>query len=882
MVIPVSPHFSPISLERACNADRAELNGGLALREGGGPHADWSGGAFGERAFRGVPFDLGQPGRPNVILLAPGAGEVRVATPGLHAAWLVVLHAVEDRSPEDPVGLAPLGPIPGAGDDLGNRLGDLVSTYALAYADGTAAATPVLRRFAIQQRHVGWGASPFAAVPAVGPLVFSTASEDAQRGRPAARTAGRSEIRHDSGRLAPGENLWLYALSNPRPDEEISAIVLQPGEERSIVYGVSATTLSEHPLRPGVRRTLRLELPDGVALDRLGELDADSRDPAIAIDLGTVISARAALDYDHARWLGPDPDVQPATSSRAVLVEFAAHPAARIHLATGPGTVLSADLAGDQRAAISAPALRWSPVAAAERPVRIRVVDAATGQAVPVRLHLHDEAGQYLPPRGHHRLVNPLWWEDTAGEFVNGANQYAYIPGECMADLPPGRVFVQISRGFEVAPIRTVVEIGPETHELRFELERTLRWRERGWVTADTHVHFLSPQTALLEGAAEGVNVVNLLAAQWGELFTNVADFDGRTTLGAREFGGDGEFLVRVGTENRMQVLGHISLLGYSGRMIDPLSTAGPAEGAIGDPLAVTMAEWAERCIAQGGLVVLPHAPNPQAERVADMELGLVHAIEMMTFNPYDAQVNPYGLADWYRSLDIGHHIPLVAGSDKMTAASLLGGIRTYAHLGDRPFDYPAWMDAVRAGNTFVTVGPLIEFAVEGRAAGSVIDLPDGGGRLEVTWRIASVATPIERVEGVVGGLVAADADGGGEFETSGSAAVRVDRASWIALRVRGSLRGRKGEIAAHTSAVQVRVGGRPPFAAAAASAVLDQIEGALAYVDTVAPRPEAERLRALRATLERAHRRLHARLHADGVVHRHVPLHPSDPGHGH
>ena len=64
-----------------------------------------------------------------------------------------------------------------------------------------------------------------------------------------------------------------------------------------------------------------------------------------------------------------------------------------------------------------------------------------------------------------------------------------------------------------------------------FELERVLDWREHGWVTADTHVHFLSPQTALLEGAAEGVNVVNLLASQWGEMFSNVGDFDGATTI---------------------------------------------------------------------------------------------------------------------------------------------------------------------------------------------------------------------------------------------------------------------------------------------------------------------------------------------------------------
>ena len=103
------------------------------------------------------------------------------------------------------------------------------------------------------------------------------------------------------------------------------------------------------------------------------------------------------------------------------------------------------------------------------------------------------------------------------------------------------------------------------------EIEKVLPWREKGWVTADTHVHFLSPTSALLEGAAEGVNVINLLASQWGELMTNVGDFDGRNTWGSRETGGEGEYLVRVGTENRQFVLGHISLVGYSGRIIAPI-----------------------------------------------------------------------------------------------------------------------------------------------------------------------------------------------------------------------------------------------------------------------------------------------------------------------
>ena len=109
--------------------------------------------------------------------------------------------------------------------------------------------------------------------------------------------------------------------------------------------------------------------------------------------------------------------------------------------------------------------------------------------------------------------------------------------------------------------------VTPTTETSRLSWTRCCTGAKHGWVTADTHVHFLSPQTALLEGKAEGVNVVNLLASQWGEMFSNVSDFDGQARRWARsDFGGDGEFLVRVGTENRMQVLGPYLAAGLSRR----------------------------------------------------------------------------------------------------------------------------------------------------------------------------------------------------------------------------------------------------------------------------------------------------------------------------
>jgi hypothetical protein len=498
-----------------------------------------------------------------------------------------------------------------------------------------------------------------------------------------------------------------------------------------------------------------------------------------------------------------------------------------------------------------------------------------------VRLHIHGEAGEYLPPRGHHRKVNPYWFEDNYGEFVNVHNQYAYINGECEVDVPLGNIYVEATRGYEVSPLRTVVEIGPETEEVTLEIERVLHWRERGWVSADTHVHFLSPQTALLEGKAEDVHVVNLLASQWGEMYSNVTDFDGCTTLGSREFGGDGEFLVRVGTENRMQTLGHISLLGYSGAMIHPLCTGGPSESAIGDPQEVTMAEWAQRCIDQGGLVVMPHAPNPQLERAADFVLGLVHATEMMSHNPIDPSywhVSPWGLVDWYRYLNMGYQIPVVGGSDKMSASMLLGGMRTYAHLGGREFTYENWMQAIRAGNTFVTVGPMVSMSVEGVEPGGQVRLPADGGTVQVEWVAESATVPIDEVEIVAGGYVVGGAQVDGTLAGRGSLSYPVTKSTWIAVRVRGSWHGKRGDIAAHTSAVQVLVGDQPLFSEPDAMAVLTQIEGALAYLDTLAPRPEAQRFKMMRATIEAAYNRLHQRLHRAGVFHQHAPLH----GHAH
>jgi hypothetical protein len=789
----------------------------------------------------GLPFAV----RGGLLLRSEA---IEVPLEPLTARWLVFLHTSDVRPLEaNAAGL--VSPMHGEG-----MLGELAATYVVRYADGSSASLPVRRRFQIGPVWRRWGVNCFEAVAAHKPHPLP-----ANRERPGPEW-GEAETRASAGDWARWQN-WLWAWENPHPEVPIVGLRLEPGIGVVVLAGLSAGDVSAHPLRWEARRKAILALPEGLAWQPT--LDDDGLLAQVQIDLGQVISALPRPAYPQDGWADSYNNQLPEPSANELIVEYAAHPDGAFHLWDGRTVPL---------AALGA-ASGLTPVAPAAQRVTLRAVEKGTRRAVAVKLHVHGQAGEYLPPVDRHRIPNPAWFEDYSVDFSHrGIHHTSYIPGETRLDLPLGRVYVEVSKGFEIRPVRQVVEVTPETTEITIEIERVLPWRERGWVTADTHVHFLSPLGALLEGAGEGVNVVNLLASQWGELMTNVGDFDGRNTWGSREAGGDGEHLVRVGTENRQHVMGHISLLGYSGDIIAPMTTGGADESALGDPVGALLTEWARQCRRQGGLVVVPHFPHPRAEHAATIVDGAVDAVEMTSWGNLYAGINPYSLSDWYRYLNCGYLVAAVGGTDKMLASTAIGTVRTYAQVGPLgAFTYDTWMAAVRRAHTFVTYGPLLEFAVDGHPMGSRIALGARGGTVDVHWALASVTVPMSRVELVVNGEIreslAVD-----PWRAEGHWSVRVGRSSWLALLVRGHYPDQPEIIAAHSSPVMAEVEGSPFYAAADAVTILEQIEGALAFLDTVGTRAETARYREMRLVLESAHRRLHNRMHALGHYHDHTP----------
>jgi hypothetical protein len=140
-----------------------------------------------------------------------------------------------------------------------------------------------------------------------------------------------------------------------------------------------------------------------------------------------------------------------------------------------------------------------------------------------------------------------------------------------------------------------------------------------------------------------------------------------------------------------------------------------------------------------------------------------------------------------------------------------------------------------------------------------------------VGWEVASATIPVSHVELVVNGEVQAGAplpsEGG-----CGSWSVKVPKSAWLALLVRGHYPDKPDVIAAHSSPVMVSVEGSPLLSAFDAVTLLEQVEGTLAFLDTIGTRADDQAYKRMRLVVTSAHRRLHNRMHEQGFLHKHTP----------
>jgi hypothetical protein len=157
----------------------------------------------------------------------------------------------------------------------------------------------------------------------------------------------------------------------------------------------------------------------------------------------------------------------------------------------------------------------------------------------------------------------------------------------------------------------------------------------------------------------------------------------------------------------------------------------------------------------------------------------------------------------YYEFLNIGFRLAAAGGSD-VPWGGTAGDARTYVHTGSSRFTPDAWLAGLRQGHTFVTLGPMLEFTVEGKLPGDEVRMRKGE-TIAIRARVSAGYSnrPPGRIEVVGNGDVLRSSESG-EIEFT----LLAGHSLWLAARTRD----------AHTSPVYLvdpgrRRSDRPPGA---------------------------------------------------------------------
>ena len=734
----------------------------------------------GFQSFRGLPFQLGANQGNDPLFINFGAKGYNKPLDILirqKAHWVIFVHRLLESHLYE-----------------GEPVGHIIANYRFEYEDKKTIEVPIRERLEISVVPADWGFWPILAVP------------DQNDGM-IARQQGRWDstgFRQTEAFQGNAQNFVLWAWNNPSPESLIEKIIIEPKDREFLIGAITLSNLEENPFGREPRRPVTITLKDP-------ERAKQSFNLSVEVDRGVAtyaypLPAETPQQFKENSMKGWGQEYNNKNSP--AYVEIAALPSATVKIKDGEKEVDSVRWQNVlTNNSFETDKVRIELVDHGKNWVHVTVVDDETGKPAPCRVHFRSPEGIPCQPHGHHdHLLSDMntWHIDNGGDVRLGHVTYAYIDGKCQGWLPRGEVIVDVAKGFEYQPVRTSLTIEPGQRELTLHLKRLVNMNSERWFSGDTHVHFLSSIGAQLEAQGEDVNVVNLLQSQWGHLFTNTEEFIGRPLSTP-----DGRTIVYATQENRQHILGHLSLLGLK-QPVMPWCSDGPSEAELGGPMETVLSHWADECHRQGGTVVVPHFPSPYCEVTALIATERTDALELTNQGIFSQN-------EYYRYLNAGYKIPLVGGTDKMSADVPVGIYRTYVAIPpEDEFTYGNWCKYLRQGRTFMSGGPVLRFTVNGKQIGDMINLPGNGGTVEIEAEAQSIF-PIHTLEIVQEGKVVAAAE-----ESQGSkrlhlkTKIPVDHHSWMIARVSGPKYvqalphhdGWKRGIMAHTSPVYISVGG--------------------------------------------------------------------------
>jgi TolB protein len=453
---------------------------------------------------------------------------------------------------------------------------------------------------------------------------------------------------------------------------------------------------------------------------------------------------------------------------------------------------------------------------------RVRVL-GPDGRPMPARVTIDAADGRSYTPEGGFHRISPV--TDT---------HYFPSTGTFEVEVPAGAMRLFAVRGFEYLPANAEVNVPADrVVDVELRLPRLVDAPAMRWYSGDTHTHDLHQGGFGLTHE----QYFNMLLAEDLHMTNALIHMDGTRWMGRP---GDltgkpsplstGTHILQYAEEFRGN-MGHIGMLGIK-EFAMPLSA--------GTGQTVYSAErpnysYVDAAHAQGGIAGYMH---PYSRRVVQPEDGAGSEIVLdvalgkgdfydVTNIPYDDLLNA---EMYYRYLNAGFRLPATGGSDDFGNSwngAPPGGSRTYAKV-EGAFSAKSWLDAVKAGRTFGTTGPLLFLTVNGHKPSDEI-MTTGPADLQIKCDVASVV-PLEKIEIIVNGEVAKSIPVTGRVgRYTLTETVKLEASGWVAARaLGGSNRVVTDDYAfAQSSPVYIVCNGRP-FVSAKDAQFLEQMLTAL------------------------------------------------------
>ena len=388
--------------------------------------------------------------------------------------------------------------------------------------------------------------------------------------------------------------------------------------------------------------------------------------------------------------------------------------------------------------------------AAAFGTVIVRVTDAATGLPTPCRVNLVGADGNFYEPEGNALTTWSL--HRTGNRAEKGPFRYYgwffYSVGEFVAKVPVGKTRIEVWKGFEYGPVSRDVELEPgETRRVDIVVDRVLDMAAQGWYSGDTHIHLnrrrsVEERNALTLLEAEDIRFGFLLAMNDGRNYEGTMatqEWPQSFGLGRSSVVRRGPYQLSSGQEYRCRTYGHICLL-MSDRLVFADRRVDPDDW----PPFVGVVEETRRL---NGVAIHAHG-GYEKEIYADYVASASDGVELLQFAVYRG----IGLEGWYHILNAGFRFPAVGASDYPYCRAL-GDCRTYAKI-DGAASFDTWTDAVVAGRSFFTTGPLLEFLVNGAGPGDTVVVAQSASELQINVAMTSAVAPVEAIDIIANGRV--------------------------------------------------------------------------------------------------------------------------------